>query len=647
MTSVATTTNLQLSEQAETILKHRYFLRNTNGDSVENSSTLFRRVAKAIAGVELEFLTLPVEIELLENDFYEMMSSLEFIPNSPTLMNAGTEQGTLSACFVLPLEDSMEGIMKASTDAAMVQKFGGGTGFSLSKIRAKGTKIKSTHGIACGPIEVLKTLSRVSSMITQGGKRDGANMAVMSVYHPDILEFIDCKKVEGDIHNFNISVGVDSDWMKAVKSNANYNLINPHDNTIAGQLNARDVFNTIVEGAWKNGEPGMIFLDQVNTDNHVSEQYGNMIATNPCGEQPLLGNESCNLGSINLAKFYRNKDIQFAEEPWKAQIDWERLEKVTRLSTRFLDNVIDANYYATPEIEEMTKATRKIGLGVMGFADLLIQLRIAYNSEDARIIGEEVISRIKEWSDDESLELAIQRGTFPAWEKSTFNKELEQYRNHCRLTVAPTGTISMLADTSSGIEPTFALAWKKQNILEGKSFNYVNSYFENDAKEYGFYSEGLMDYLASGGSLQNSPYELPDWVKSLYVTAPEISPEDHVLMQAAFQKHVDSGISKTINFANEATIQDVEDAYLLAWETKCKGITVYRAGSRDKEVLVKGTEGGHQMQLADKAMAGIDETEDIVYLETNSENCCNNPYIVMESGCESCKSCGWSACTIS
>ena len=647
MTSVATTTNLQLSEQAETILKHRYFLRNTNGDSVENSSTLFRRVAKAIAGVELEFLTLPVEIELLENDFYEMMSSLEFIPNSPTLMNAGTEQGTLSACFVLPLEDSMEGIMKASTDAAMVQKFGGGTGFSLSKIRAKGTKIKSTHGIACGPIEVLKTLSRVSSMITQGGKRDGANMAVMSIYHPDILEFIRCKTIEGDIHNFNISVGVDSDWMKAVKSNANYNLINPHDNTIAGQLNARNVFNTIVKGAWKNGEPGMIFLDQVNTDNHVSEQYGNMIATNPCGEQPLLGNESCNLGSINLAKFYRNKDIQFAEEPWKAQIDWERLEKVTRLSTRFLDNVIDANYYATPEIEEMTKATRKIGLGVMGFADLLIQLRIAYNSEDARIIGEEIISRIKEWSDDESLELAIQRGTFPAWEKSTFNKELEQYRNHCRLTVAPTGTISMLADTSSGIEPTFALAWKKQNILEGKSFNYVNSYFENDAKEYGFYSEGLMDYLASGGSLQNSPYELPDWVKRLYVTAPEISPEDHVLMQAAFQKHVDSGISKTINFANEATIQDVEDAYLLAWETKCKGITVYRAGSRDKEVLVKGTEEGHQMQLADKAMAGIDETEDIVYLETNSENCCNNPYIVMESGCESCKSCGWSACTIS
>ena len=649
MTSVATTTltthNKALSKQAETILEHRYLLKDTKGNVVEDSNTLFKRVAKAISSVETNYYTLPVETELVENDFFEMLSNLEFIPNSPTLMNAGTKQGTLSACFVLPLEDSMEGIMKAATDSAMVQKFGGGTGFSLSKIRPKGSKIKTTHGIACGPIEVLKTLSRVSSMITQGGKRDGANMAVMSVYHPDILEFITCKSNEGDIHNFNISVGVDSPWMDCVVNGLDYTLINPHDNTVAGKLNAKDVFNKIVGGAWKNGEPGMIFLDQVNTDNHVSEQYGDMIATNPCGEQPLLGNESCNLGSINLAKFYRNKDIQFVEEPWKAQIDWERLEKVTRLSTRFLDNVIDANYYATPEIEEMTKATRKIGLGVMGFADLLIQLRIAYNSEDARTIGEEVISRIKEWSDDESLELAIQRGTFPAWEKSTFNKESEQYRNHCRLTVAPTGTISMLADTSSGIEPTFALAWKKQNILEGKSFNYVNKYFESDAKEYGFYSQDLMNYLANGGSLQESQYNIPTWVKNVYITSPDISPEDHVLMQATFQKHVDSGISKTINFANAATVGDVEEAYLLAWETKCKGITVYRAGSRDKEVLVKGTEE-HQMGLTDKALAAIKENEDIIYIESESENCCDNPYIVMESGCETCKACGFSACVI-
>lgn len=648
MTSIAISTPLTkgLSDQAETILKHRYLLKDDVGTPVEDSTSLFRRVAKAIASIETTYYTLKVETELIEKDFFEMLANLEFIPNSPTLMNAGTDQGTLSACFVLPLEDSMEGIMKAATDSAMVQKFGGGTGFSLSKIRPKGSKIKTTHGIACGPIEVLKTLSRVSSMITQGGKRDGANMAVMSIYHPDILEFISCKSTEGDIHNFNISVGVDSYWMDCVVNGLDYTLINPHNDTVAGKLNAKDVFNKIVEGAWKNGEPGMIFLDQVNTDNHVTESYGEMIATNPCGEQPLLGNESCNLGSINLAEFYSNRDLQLVEDPvWKVQINWERLEKVTRLSTRFLDNVIDANEYATPDIEKMTKATRKIGLGVMGFADLLIQLRIPYNSETAREVGNEVISKIKEWADDESLKLGSERGAFPAWENSTFDKNSEIYRNHCRLTVAPTGTISMLADCSSGIEPTFALAWKKQNILEGKSFNYVNKYFESDAKEYGFYSQELMNYLANGGSLQESPYDLPTWVKNIYITAPDISPEDHVLMQSTFQKHVDSGISKTINFANEATIEDVEAAYLLAWETKCKGITVYRAGSRDKEVLVKGTEE-HQMGLTDKALAAIKENEDIIYIENKSENCCDNPYIVMESGCETCKACGFSACVI-
>jgi len=643
MTSVATTTltthNKALSKQAETILEHRYLLKDTNGNVVEDSNTLFKRVAKAISSIETTYYTLPVETELIENDFFEMLSNLEFIPNSPTLMNAGTEQGTLSACFVLPLEDSMEGIMKAATDTAMVQKFGGGTGFSLSKIRPKGSKIKTTHGIACGPIEVLKTLSRVSSMITQGGKRDGANMAVMSVYHPDILEFITCKSNEGDIHNFNISVGVDSHWMDCVINGLDYTLINPHNNTVAGKLNAEAVFNKIVEGAWKNGEPGMIFLDQVNTDNHVTETYGEMIATNPCGEQPLLGNESCNLGSINLAEFYINRDLQLVEGPaWKVQINWERLQKVTRLSTRFLDNVIDANHYATPDIEHMTKATRKIGLGVMGFADLLIQLRISYNSETAREVGNEIMSKIKEWADDESLDLGSQRGTFPAWEDSTFDRNSEMYRNHCRLTVAPTGTISMLADCSSGIEPTFALAWKKQNILEGKSFNYVNKYFKKDAKEYGFYSQELMEYLANGGSLQEYSYAIPTWVKNVYITSPDISPEDHVLMQSTFQKHVDSGISKTINFANKASVDDVKNAYRLAWDTKCKGITVYRAGSREKEVLVKGTNEGNQLEFT------LPLTKEENY--PNTEDCCNSPYIVMESGCETCKACGFSACVI-
>tara|TARA_R110000824_G_scaffold115716_3_gene266874 strand:+ start:1076 stop:2959 length:1884 start_codon:yes stop_codon:yes gene_type:complete len=615
--------NTVLSEQAEVVLEHRYFLKDALGEITENSTDLFSRVAKAIAAVESMYYTLPIEAKLLESEFFDMMYKLEFLPNSPTLMNAGTEQGTLSACFVLPLEDSMEGIMKAATDAAMVQKFGGGTGFALSKIRPRGDRIKTTHGIACGPIEVLKTLSRVSSMITQGGKRDGANMAVMAINHPDILDFISCKSIEGEIHNFNISVGVTSDWMAHVINDMEYPLINPYDKKIVGYLNAREVFNTIVAGAWKNGEPGMIFLDQVNRDNHVIEQFGEMIATNPCGEQPLLGNESCNLGSINLAQFYKaGMDVE-----WEDRIDWEHLEKVTRLSTHFLDNVIDANYYATQDIEDMTKATRKIGLGVMGFADLLIQLRVPYDSLVAREIGAKLIEKIRDWSDSESLKLGAIRGTFPAWDKSTY-KITEAYRNHCRLTVAPTGTISMIADTSSGIEPTFALAWKKQNILEGKTLNYVNKYFKQEAKEQGFYSTQLMDYLADGGSLKQAQgmFNLPSWVANVYVTAPEISPEDHVLMQSAFQEHVDSGISKTINFANSATHKDVEEAYILAWQTGCKGITVYRAGSREKEVLVKGN---------------LEQP-----MSLGTEPCCDNPYIVHEAGCEVCKTCGWSACLV-
>ena len=632
-----------ITDQAEVILNHRYYLKDKKGDVVEDSTKLFERVADAISKVDIEYGKLPVDAELTAKDFYAIMSNLEFIPNSPTLMNAGTEQGTLSACFVLPLEDSMEGIMKAAHDAAMVQKFGGGTGFSLSKLRPRGAKIQSTHGIACGPIEVLKTLSRVSSMITQGGKRDGANMAVMSIYHPNILEFIDCKKVEGDIHNFNISVGVDSNFMKAVQSGSEYNLINPKDNTIEGSLDAREVFNKIVYGAWRNGEPGMIFLDQVNKDNHVKDTYGEMIATNPCGEQPLLGNESCNLGSINLARFYQQSNDSTHE--WLEKVDWGRLEEVTRTSVHFLDNVIDANKYATPEIEEMTKATRKIGLGVMGFADLLIQMHIPYNSKLAQEVGEKIMAKIREWSDDESKELAKSRGTFPAWEKSTYNvpfndEATQKFRNHCRLTVAPTGTISMIADTSSGIEPTFALAWKKQNILEGKTLNYVNKYFEADAKKHGFYSEDLMDYLADGGSLTTVP-EVPDWVKAVYATAPEISPEDHVLMQSAFQGSCDSGISKTINFANSATIEDVENAYMLAWQEGCKGITVYRAGSREKEVLVKG----NKEQAEQPTLDGFELEESLINKPTHIK-CCDTPNVVFADGCETCKNCGWSACLI-
>ena len=607
----------QLSEQSITILKHRYLKKDAEGNHIEDPDGMFYRVASALAQVDLQYGALPVEIEFITNDFFQAMKNLYFLPNSPTLMNAGIN-GTMSACFVLPLEDSMEDIMSSATDTAMVQKFGGGTGFALSKIRPQGSKIKSTHGIACGPISVLKTLSRVSSMITQGGRRDGANMAVMDIRHPDILEFIRCKTVEGDIHNFNISVGVDSDFMKAVQNNSSFNLINPHDGTIAGTLNAREVFDEIVQGAWKNGEPGMIFLDRVNYDNVVLHKYGPMTATNPCGEQPLLPNESCNLASIVLSKFFI-PSVPLTD--WRRQINWEKLESTTKTAVHFLDNVIDGNEYATQDIETMTKQTRKIGLGVMGFSDLLIQLRVPYDSDEAREIGKEIMRAIQVWADEKSLELGEQRGAYPAWDKTVPSKP---YRNACRMTVAPTGTISMISDCASGIEPTFALAWKKQNILEGQSLQYVNKYL---AKEK-FCTPELLDYLSDGGTLSDAPehFNVPEWAKTVYVTAPEIAPRDHVLMQSTFQEFVDAGISKTINFPNSATVEDVENSYFLAWQSGCKGVTVYRAGSREKEVLVKGNTA---------------ESEEHVCPDGGTPN------IVFESGCETCRSCGWSLCHIS
>ena len=623
-----------LSQQAETVASTRYYLKDESGKPEETVNDLFKRVAKAIANAEKQYGKSDTDIKLTENEFYDMLANLNFVPNSPTLMNAGTEQGTLSACFVLPLEDSMEDIMKTAHDIAMVQKFGGGTGFALSKLRPRGDKIKTTHGVACGPIQVLQTLSRVSSMITQGGKRDGANMAVMAINHPDILEFIECKKVEGDIHNFNISVGVDSNFMKAVESGSEYPLINPKSNEVTGYLDAREVFSKIVYGAWRNGEPGMIFLDNVNKDNHVIEEYGEMIATNPCGEQPLLPNESCNLGSINLANFVDSSKV-------RPYILWDELRTTIKTSTRFLDNVIDANYYATPDIEQMTKSTRKIGLGVMGFADMLTQLRVAYNSDEGRKIGSDVMRFMQTHADETSKELALERGEFPAWNNSDYEED-ERYRNTCRLTVAPTGTISMLADTSSGIEPLFSLAYRKMNILEGQTLYYVNKYFEQDAKEMGFYSEELMEYLSDGGSLKDRP-EVPDEIKDIYITAPEISPESHVGMQAAFQEYCDSGISKTINFANDATIEDVHTAYLNAWKTRCKGITVYRAGSRDKEVLVTAHNND---TIKEEQSDFFDEIDAPISEEYYFAECCDQPQIVMESGCKSCKACGWSACHI-
>lgn len=561
----------------------------------------------------------------------------------------------------------------------------------------------------CGPIEVLKTLSRVSSMITQGGKRDGANMAVMDVHHPDILEFITCKAIEGEIHNFNISVGVTNDFMQAVKAGTHYDLIHPKYQNIVGELDAREVFRKIIHGAWRNGEPGMVFLDRINEDNKVQSEYGRMIATNPCGEQPLLPNESCNLGSINVSEFF----VAVKEdEDWKTSFNWADYKKTIRLAIQFLDDVVDANVYATKDIEKMTKATRKVGLGIMGFADLLIQMRIAYDSELGREVGSEMMRVMKKEADKMSAELAEHRGNFSAWEKSAFTTPM---RNACRLTVAPTGTISMLANTSSGIEPTFALAWKKQNVLEGETLFYTNKYFEKED----FITDEMLQYIAAGGSVED--LDLPEWAKETYAVSSEMEGDDHVLMQAAFQEHCDSGISKTINLPNEATEEDVATAYLVAFDSGCKGITVYRSGSRDKEVLVKESQtkipaisdkyqkdlwkkdvqpwkpvpmptptipwdqsgwditspmvyskGGSSPMYANGsaensnyfwdnlgttytglATTGYSQVEGDVYgsptttLVAVSESvCCDSPMLVEESGCTSCKSCGWSKCHI-
>ena len=598
MTPAITDADIDLSDNARVVLEKRYLRKNAKGEIAETPAGMFRRVAHAIAAPE--YANGPIEEAMAwEEKFYEVMAKLDFVPNSPTLMNAGIQRadgqgtGTLSACFVMGLDDHMDGIMTTAKETAMVQKYGGGTGFALSSIRPKGANIQTTHGQACGPVEVLRHLSSVSKLVTQGGKRDGANMAVMDVHHPDILEFIDCKAQEGEIHNFNISVGASHEFMEAVKAGTTYPLRfheNPADTSSpiveVGRLDARAVFKKIVYGAWRNGEPGMIFLDWVNHRN-PTPHIGRMTATNPCGEQPLLPYESCNLGAISLQRF-------IVEVDGHPTVEYDKLREVVHVATRFLDNVIDANAYSVDKIETMTKATRKIGLGVMGFADMLVQMGIPYDSEEGLELGRKIMRFIKDESDKMSVMLAEERGNFPAYEGSLFDTpDGSPMRNACRLTVAPTGTTSMIAGCSSGIEPLFALCYHKHNILGGESLLYVDENFEMAARDGGFYSEDLMNYLAEGGSLQDRE-DVPESAKRTFVVAGDISPEMHVRMQGVFQESVDAAISKTINFPNEATEKDVRSAYMLAWELGCKGITVYRSGSREAEVLTAGKENEEQ-----------------------------------------------------
>ncbi|MDD4858810.1 MAG: vitamin B12-dependent ribonucleotide reductase [Dehalococcoidales bacterium] len=569
---------IALTDNARQVLEKRYLKKDKKGQLIETPEEMFRRVARAIAAAELIYNP-KVDVRAWEEKFYNAMTALEFLPNSPTLMNAGGELGQLSACFVLPVEDSMESIFDAVKYTALIHKSGGGTGFSFSRLRPEKDRVGTTGGVASGPVSFIRAFDVATDVIKQGGMRRGANMGILSVDHPDIMRFITAKEDSKALTNFNISVAITAEFMEAVKKGADYNLINPHNKEVAGTLNAKVVFEKIVDMAWRTGDPGIVFIDRINRDN-PTPQLGKIESTNPCGEQPLLPYESCNLGSINLNTVLRGPN-------GKASIDHDKLGDIVRLGIRFLDNVIDVNRFPLPEIEAMTRKTRKVGLGVMGFADMLLRMGVPYNSEDALKLSTDLMRFINETALKASMELAKERGAFPAFAGSVYDApDRSKVRNASRTTIAPTGTLSLIAGCSSGIEPLFALSYTK-NILDGAHLVEVNPYFEEAARAGGFYSAELMKKLAEGVHISDIEGVTAE-AKRVFVTAHEITPEWHVKMQAAFQKSTDNAVSKTVNFPQSATRDDVARVYQLAHEEGLKGITIYRDRSRDSQVLTTG-----------------------------------------------------------
>ncbi|MCW4006796.1 MAG: adenosylcobalamin-dependent ribonucleoside-diphosphate reductase [Candidatus Bathyarchaeota archaeon] len=563
----------KLTVNAMEVLKKRYLLRDEKEKIIETPAQLFSRVATAIAQVDAAYGEDPKKTQ---ETFYNLMAKLEFLPNTPTLFNAGTQRGQLSACFVLPVEDSLESIFDAVKNMALIEQTGGGVGFDFSKLRPQGDLVRSSKGVASGPISFMQIFNTATQVIKAGGKRRGAMMAILRIDHPDIKEFITAKQNHTALTNFNISVAVTNEFLEALKTDGEYYLVNPRSKERTQKLKASQIWNLMAQTAWATGDPGVVFIDEINKHN-PTPQIGRIDSTNPCGEQPLLPYESCNLGSINLSKMLTAD---------KKEMDWEKLRTTARAAVHFLDNVVDANVYPLKATGEITRANRKIGLGVMGFADMLLMLNVPYDSKEALQLGRQIMKFIKEEGHKKSAQIAKKRGSFPNFKGSIWDGKYKAFRNATITTIAPTGTISIIAGCSSGVEPLFAISFMRK-VLGGTRLFETNLFFEETAKQQGFYNAQLLEEIAKTGSVQNIQ-GVPEQVQRVFVTALDIAPKWHVKMQAAFQENTDNAVSKTVNLPHEATVKDVREVYELAWKLKCKGVTVFRYGSKPEQVLYVG-----------------------------------------------------------